>query len=282
VPSLFRSQQKQDKNQEHEQGHESESEEPKQRKYGLIADIPDHRDLKFKIVKKDLLDKLSSVPTSTSLKSKMPTEIYDQGQLGSCTANALAYNYRFLVSSDPARLFIYWCERKREGTVQSDSGATLRDGMKVLHQRGVCEESLDPYNVDTFKKRPSSEAFKEATSHKITKYLRVDVTVDAIKEVLNTGFPVDIGFSVPQSFESEQMATDGFLLVPGPKEPIIGGHAVCICGYDDNLTHNGQTGYFQVINSWGPNWGLGGYFWFPYAMMKPSFVSDCWTIESAT
>jgi hypothetical protein len=88
------------------------------------------------------------LPVSFSLRDKVP-EIYDQGDLGSCTANAFAASYRVLSSNEfkPSRLWFYFYERLSEDPTHqisnlTDSGANVIDGLDYVHQYGVCSEDL--------------------------------------------------------------------------------------------------------------------------------------------
>src|ERR1700712_5754167 len=94
--------------------------------YGWVPQLPDLRDARL------ALPKVTDLPDAVDL-SKDPAmpPIYDQGQLGSCTANAIAAavdfeNYRqdktFIT---PSRLWIYYQERVLENTVDQDAGAAI-------------------------------------------------------------------------------------------------------------------------------------------------------------
>jgi C1A family cysteine protease len=91
---------------------------------------------------------------------------------------------------------------------------------------------------------------------------------------LSEGFPFVFGFTVYNSFESEETAQTGILKMPGWNEGCVGGHAVCCVGYND------AEQMFIVRNSWGSSWGLQGYFKMPYQyMVNPNLASDFWTIR---
>lgn len=239
------------------------------RHYGHIPDEPDPRDLHLMVERPDLA--IPAQGLKVSLRSKMPP-VFDQGQLGSCTANAIvaAVMYTLGIQTMLSRLFVYWAERLMEGTVQQDAGAQIRDGVKVVATQGAAPESLWPYVIAKFKKRPSAKAFTAALLMKIAGYHRV-TGVDQIRAALAAGLPVIAGFTVYQSFESQEVASSGVLNLPAPGEPVVGGHAILIVGCDD------AAGRWEVRNSWGLFWGQQGYFTMPYAYQ----LTDCWTLAKA-
>src|SRR5205085_1038934 len=110
---------------------------------------------------------------SVDLRPHCPA-IYDQGALGSCTANAIAgaIEYNQIVAGStpfiPSRLFIYYNERVIEHSVRSDAGAMLRDGIKCIASKGVCDEKTWPYQIAKFAKRPSAACYKFAKTDLIT------------------------------------------------------------------------------------------------------------------
>src|SRR6267154_3875742 len=142
--------------------------------YGWLPDLPDHRDLFYSAV----APRLVSPPAKVDLRSKC-SPVEDQGQLGSCTANALVGALEFLELKDGApfvdlsRLLIYYNERVIEGTVKQDSGAFIRDGIKSLAKQGVCPEKEWPYTVSKFKTKPTTKCYSDAKKHQITSYHRL-------------------------------------------------------------------------------------------------------------
>jgi C1A family cysteine protease len=227
---------------------------------------------------------LAALPPKVDLRGTCPKTVYDQGQLGSCTANAIAGSIEFDFIKQkatepftPSRLFIYYNERALEGTVNQDSGAQIRDGVKSVNKLGAPPEPLWPYsdkNPGPFKKKPPARVYKVAAKHKVTAYQRVARVLAQLKGCLAAGYPFVFGFTVYDSFESEQVAKTGKVDMPGPEENVLGGHAVLAVGYDDSSQR------FIVRNSWGPNWGMGGYFTMPYAyLLDPNLSDDFWTIR---
>ena len=242
-------------------------------RHGWIPDIPDKRDLRYKALR--LSAKV--LPRSVDLRDKF-SPVENQGSLGSCTANALAAALELLDKADPgtfveaSRLYIYFYERARMGTVLRDSGAFLRDGVKVC-AKGYADERLWPYDVNRFKKCPSVEAQMDARKRRITGYYRVDGLAE-VKDALANGIPVVFGFSVYDSMMTPEVAKSGLVPVPVPGDCLEGGHAVCAAGYDDDRRA------LLVRNSWGREWGIDGYFWLPYEYIDDRDLSDdFWAIE---
>ena len=249
---------------------------PVNRKYGWAPDLPDHRDHVYSAP----LPVLAKLPPKKDLRPGCPA-VYDQGQLGSCTANAIAGAIQFdqkkqgLKTWVPSRLFIYYNERAMEGTIKSDSGAQIRDGVKSVANRGVCPESEWPYDINEFADKPSSKCYTDAKKCEAVSYQRLASTdLNQLRGCIASGYPFVFGFTVYDSFESAQVAKTGILNMPGPKETVVGGHAVLAVGYDDT------TQRFAVRNSWGKDWGMKGYFTMPYSYLtSTNLADDFWTIR---
>ena len=241
--------------------------------YGWSPDLPDSRDKLYRVEKTAEVASVEQLPAAVDLRSKCPP-VYDQGALGSCTANAIAGNIGFIEAGFVAsRLFIYYNERRMEGTVKTDSGAQIRDGIKSVASDGTCPESMWPYNIGKFASKPWCWCYKNAAKDKVVQYLRVN-GLQEIKSCLAAGFPVIFGFTVYESFESQKVASTGILDMPGANESAVGGHAVLCVGYDDISQR------VIVRNSWGADWGIQGYFTMPYAYISnPSLADDMWTIR---
>jgi C1A family cysteine protease len=267
------------------------------RGYGWVPDIPDQRDYLLSAV----LKVPAKLPGKVDLRP-LCSKVEDQGQLGSCTANALAGALEFLERKDNAiglsspewetlqklgkaerpdlkrrlpsgsrvpyldfsRLFIYYNERVLEHTINSDSGAMIRDGIKTLAKQGACSEKSWPYEVARFKSRPAATCYQEALQHQITSYRRI-LTLDQMRTCLAEGFPFVFGFTVYESFETQEVARTGIVNLPKPQEQVLGGHAVLGVGYDDSSQR------FLVRNSWGT---------LPYKYLSNRNLSDdFWTIR---
>lgn len=242
--------------------------------YGWMPDLPDHRDYLYSAVRRVAIQ----LPGSVDLRPMCPP-IEDQGALGSCTGNAIVGALEFLELKDKlplvdlSRLFVYYNERVMEHTVQSDAGAQIRDGIKSVAKQGVCSEKKWPYIISKFTVKPPAACYKEALQHHIVEYHRL-TTLDDMRSCLAEGYPFVFGFTVYESFESEQVAKTGVVQMPKKNERLLGGHAVVGVGYNDKQKR------FIVRNSWGTDWGKKGYFTMPYAYLQnPQLASDFWVVH---
>jgi C1A family cysteine protease len=241
--------------------------------YGWKPDLPDVRDLLYAAPPVTL-------PKSIDLRPGCPP-VFDQGQLGSCTANAInaAVEYGRSKQKLPdmrlSRLFTYYGEREIEGSIDQDAGAMIRDGMKVVAKLGVPAETDWPYEIGQFAQKPPQKAYADALSDQVLRYLRVSRTLPQMRACLASGYPFVFGFTVYASFESAEVAKSGIVPMPAAHEEVLGGHAVLAVGYDDDRQQ------FIVRNSWGSGWGLQGYFWMPYAYLTTrGLASDYWTVRT--
>lgn len=243
-------------------------------RYGWRKDLPDQRDHLYAAPLQGAV-----LPSSVDLRPGCPT-VYDQGQLGSCTANAIAGALEYdqikqkLPEATPSRLFIYYNERVMEHSVSEDAGAEIRDGVKSVNKQGACAELLWPYDISQFAARPTAQCYNAAKAHRTVSYQRVSQSLTQMKACLASGSPIIFGFTVYESFESDAVANTGIVPIPGRHESVLGGHAVLCVGYDDS------TQSFTVRNSWGV-WGDKGYCYMPYAyLLSASLASDFWTIKT--
>jgi C1A family cysteine protease len=257
-------------------------------RFGWKPDIPDQRDFSYSVPRPVAKD----IPPGIDLRAHCPP-VYDQGQIGSCTANAIAAALEFDMMKQginpiymPSRLFIYYNERVIEGTVGSDAGAQIRDGIKSVASQGDCPETEWPYdptpaNPDgTFPAgaaaatQPPASCYADARKYEALTYRSVDQNLADLKGCLASGYPVVFGFTVYNSFESSEVAQTGDVPLPSGIDTPIGGHAVLAVGYDD------EDHVFICRNSWGASWGDAGYFYMPYAyLLDNNLSSDFWTIN---
>ncbi|HEX8713057.1 MAG TPA: C1 family peptidase [Terracidiphilus sp.] len=247
--------------------------------YGWMRDNPDARDVLYAA---PVMSLIAGLPASVDLRPQCPP-VYDQGQLGSCTGNAIAGAIEFDQMKEkrqvfaPSRLFIYYNERVMEGTVNSDAGAQIRDGIKSVATLGAAPESDWPYDISKFTKRPPAKAYSDAKKDLVSSYSRVAQVLNQMQGCLAQGYPFVLGITVYESFESDAVAKSGVVPMPGQHEKAIGGHAIVAVGYNNNKR------VFILRNSWGTSWGMKGYFTMPYEyLLDARLSSDFWTIRTVT
>jgi C1A family cysteine protease len=247
---------------------------PRNPKYGWIPDLPDQRDYLYA----ELAVAPPPLPKQIDLRHYC-SPIESQGELGACTACALVGNLEYLKKFKQqkiinfSKLFLYYHERMVRGTVNQDSGASLRDGIKTLVKIGDCLESLWPYKISKYKVKPPQKAYTDAQNYQITNYYRLH-SLTEMKHTLSDGYPFVFGFAVYESLESALVTETGIIPLPQPEERVLGGHAVMAVGYNDSKAQ------FIIKNSWGQVWGNAGYGFMPYTYLTNSKLSaDFWTIR---
>jgi C1A family cysteine protease len=203
--------------------------------------------------------------------------VEDQEQLGSCTGNAVTNAYELMVKKiyptyfvELSKLFVYYNARVLEGTIDEDSGASIKNAVKGVYNFGVCKEELWPYNIDKFDDKPSPESYKDATNRKLLKYMKV-LSIDNLVNAINYNYPVVIGMTIFENFI--YLNKDNYVL--NDDETItypIGGHAVTVIGY------NLEDKLFLVKNSFGTEWGLNGYFYMSFDYVK-NYVFEMWCFD---
>ena len=222
--------------------------------------------------------------------------IEDQGRIGSCTANAGVGLYEYFERRsfgrhiDGSRLFLYKATRNLLRW-KDDDGAYLRTTMAAMALFGIVPEKYHPYNETRFNDEPGAFLYSYAQNYQAMLYYRLDVPgvtrkelLEKIKEHLRMGLPLIFGFTC---YTSLDLADDGKIPFPDPKEDIDGGHAVMAVGYDDKKEitnpNNGKTttGAFLIRNSWGTEWGEKGYGWLPFEYVLRGIADDWWAMTKA-
>lgn len=246
-------------------------------KYGWIKSVPEPRDKLY------LIGNKVKLPSAVDHRQYCPL-VYNQGELGSCTANAVLASVQFeqirghIQTYMPSRLFQYYNSRVYHRTVSEDSGATITNSLKAVAKYGYCSEKDWQYDMKKFTVKPPTTIYKKAELNSLPNafYGRVNQIVYDLKHCLFSGNTIVFGFCIYESFESEAVAKTGFVPMPNKKkELMLGGHAVLLVGYDDNKRH------WIVRNSWGEAWGDKGYCYFPYEfLLDENLAADFWCIKT--
>jgi len=209
-------------------------------------------------------------PQRVSLIQKMPP-IYDQGDLGSCVANATAaiLSYANFVSSKrvqymSSRMFLYFNGRAADAILDKDPSELITDvglymdsALTTIKTDGVLAETACPYDISRFAYKPSADKYQLAQKNKNINYKNIAKTLASLKTQLAAGLPIMIGINVYDNFFSDITSTKGTVGMPNGE--LLGGHAIVIVGYDD------MRSVFNIRNSWGTGWGDVGYGTIPYS-----------------
>ena len=235
-------------------------------KFGALQSPPDYRDYLYRAI-----FSAEKLPAKFSRRSEMGP-VRNQGKFGSCVGFAAAGVKDNQESRDEGKqvvtspLYLYKRCKEQDG-IPEQEGTYPRTVMAVLKNLGVCPESDFPYDKMAWPTMPAIPAGADAAAagYKIGAYARITM-IDEVKQAIVKDGPVLGAVLVCDSFVD---AKNGIIPMPGttddPEDSIRGGHAIAVIGYDDNMRANGLTGYFEIRNSWGPEWGDGGYGWIPYS-----------------
>lgn len=249
------------------------------------SNVPDHMKIAQYSDDKALkiLPNSYNILSTSNLYTSIP--VYDQGNLGSCVSNALAFVYSLIeykqknkLHIKPSRLFIYYNGRAMEKTINVDNGLEIYDGFSTIKTNGVCDENMWPYIISKFAQKPTLMCYKKAMATKIINFIPIAQTLNAIQYSIYSGYPVVIGIDVYESFESQTADTTGIIPLPNTiTEQLFGGHCVVLIGYDNTKS------VFTFRNSWGINWGDKGNGYLPYSyVMNKNLSFDFYAINSIT
>lgn len=212
------------------------------------------------------------LPRTIDLRASMPP-VKDQGQAGTCTANAVINAYEYLVNRANnelqyySRRFLYYNARRLNGQVPtSDSGSSIRACLQSLMNHGVCLENVWKYDPDDADKKPEQDAYNEAANHKAYAGTYIDIDLTKMKACLAQGYPFVFGLKTFESFRKVSNAG----MVPNPRyynedpndEDSHGSHAMLCVGYSE------ADEFFIVKNSWGARWGDRGYCYISFDHMS--------------
>ena len=283
-------------------------------RFGWVRDLPDCRDFSVRYdnvyerqhknagqpTVKEMLSPVlrraaEDPPAAVDLRPWC-SPVEDQGAIGACTAHAaIALVEYFEIRTqqkhiDASRLFLYKVTRNLLDW-QGDTGAYLRTAMEALVLFGVPPERYMPYVPERFDEEPSAFCYAFGQNFQTASYYRLDPLgtqpedlLHEIKTSLAAGYPLMFGFTVYDSM-GEAESSEGKVPFPSLRDRSVGGHAVAAVGYDDSVViQNSEPGSLPtrgailIRNSWGPDWGTGGYGWLPYEFVLKGLAVDWWTI----
>jgi len=242
------------------------------RQYRVRADPSDWRDLVYESTRQPLRDVVDLRLWASTVE--------EQGHLGSCTGQAVVGAYELLVNRDYAaqhtelsRLFVYYNARLLEGEVKEDVGAYIRDAIRAVQRYGVCDERIWPYQINYFNITPTEASYRDAKKRNIKNYRRVSGLPD-ILDVLNSNRPITFSLLVYREFDQLEDSSDYILRLPADNTKPLGGHAMCLVGYDL------KRELVLARNSFGADWCMGGYCWLTFDYIRQETM-DNWVFDVA-
>jgi C1A family cysteine protease len=251
----------------------------KPRAFGWRPDLPDQRDYRFAITP----GAQRTLPVAAAIPARIMPPIWDQGDLGACTAFMAGFMHETLRRKQglpkqaPSPLFTYWATRFLEGGLAQtkwDSGATIRDAVRSLAKFGQPTDETWPYDPALFARRPPAKAWAEGEKRQVLTYQRV-TSLDGIRAAIVDECPVGFGYMVYESHETQAVARTGRVPMPGLNEAVLGGHACSFVAYDDTKR------LLKFRNQWTAQWGDKGYGYLPYEFVtNPELCTDWWIIRT--
>ena len=196
--------------------------------------------------------------------------VKDQGDEGSCTGHAFSSAIEWINRKYLARQpilspqFFYAEELLFDGNFPNDDGSDGLTGCNVAVTKGCCEASAYPYVAGQIL-QPTADQLVNALEYTMGAYHGLTGSAVAMSVLGDpTPWPVPVGFTVYESFESDVVASTGIMPIPAPGEAVLGGHEVLMLGYD------AAKRLALIQNSWGDAWGQAGFFWMPFEVLDAS------------
>jgi len=219
-----------------------------------------------------------NLPTSYSLMQYCPT-VESQGPYGTCVGWATGYAARTIAEAVRFKwndkkeidaeafspLFVYAQAKTDRNDEECDVGAQIYKAMEIMKNTGAVKRSNFDVKCANY---VDQNLLDIAASYKIDDFFRLfnsrlasgKEKVAKVKKAISENNPVVIGMIIPRSFKTAGRVWEG------DDYDIFhrGHHAMCVVGYDDNES----GGAFQIMNSWGTDWGDNGFTWVKYSDFK--------------
>ena len=229
------------------------------RTLGYIPDIIDNRDF----ILGNYLEK-KRLPKIIDYTSQM-TGVRDQGKEGTCVGYATVCGVKEYQDrkeyGDYVTLSPEWVykECKKIDGIPDVNGTYIRTAMKILATKGVPREWCCKQKI------PCAGLDKSGERFKIAGYARISNSIESLKDALYQTGPLAVGIYIYSNMYEVKLG-----ILPDPEGSPVGGHAICLVGYNDNKEQ------FRFKNSWGISWGINGYGFLPYSYAEKALI-DAWT-----
>lgn len=226
------------------------------------------------------------LPEAVSLAKFAPQRL-NQGQQGSCVAWSSAYAARTIVESistnqDPNQVAFSPSFLYNQIGLDGCQGSYIIRAMEFMTNKGAVPFQEFPYDETDCSRQPNQFQLNDAAQYRMHGFNRLteddgvnNISLRAIKEHLAKDAPVVIGMMVGGSFMQDMMGQKIWYPTEEDYSQMgFGGHAMCVVGYDDRL----EGGAFQIMNSWGTDWGQNGIAWVRYSDFK-QFVREAYGVD---
>ena len=226
----------------------------------------------------------NAIPEAVSLLKYAPAR-GDQGQQGSCVAWSSAYAAQTILFAaathqDPNSIAFSPSYLYNQIRLDDCQGSYVQRAMEAMQKNGGVPLRQYPYNDQDCEREPSSSDVQAGRQNVIHGFTRLTndnekINIRAIKEHLAKDAPVVIGMMVGQSFMQSMMGQELWRPENGDQSQMgMGGHAMCVIGYDDSKF----GGAFQIMNSWTPQWGKNGVAWVRYGDFQ-NYVREAYGVD---
>ena len=219
-------------------------------------------------------------------------KILDQGQLGSCTAQATSQIIRAAMLrvgappgvEFPSRLFGYQLALHADGHFGRDVGTSIGTVMEAYAANGFPRESVWPYDLRNFEQRPSPDSWRQSADQRAVPAVSYHhIAEDSLSRVTT----LQRALMDRKLVAFGTLVTDGFCFGnlqpvvqrPSREDAIAGGHAMVVCAYETDMLTGRLR--FRVANSWGEGFGEGGFFWMDVDYLTWSETCDFWLVSRA-
>lgn len=266
------------------------------RNFGYVPDLPDYRDWKFGTALGEMPELTpENLPVRAMIPRLKDIPIIDQGELGSCVGCSVAHLHAYERRVTPrSKLQVYYEARRLQGWEKEDTGAYIRDAIKVVSTLGAGRETWWPYDITKFAEDPPLKVDRDALLRRIFSYWSLEGR-NQYRACLASGHPFAIGSMLFSNFGGDEAWNTGIVGMPTGSDTEWGGHAYVVVGYDSQF-HESEWAKSLIAagispdripqdvyicrNSWGLEWGRGGYFAVAADFIDMLvFSDDAWTIR---
>ncbi len=226
------------------------------------------------------------LPEMVSLAAFAPNR-QNQGKQGSCVAWSSAYAARTILDAastrqDPNSIAFSPSFLYNNIALEDCQGSYIQKAMEFMQANGAAHLQDFQYDENNCSRQAPSNVVQQAAQNKIHGFHRLTETDDvnginirAIKEHLAKDAPVVIGMMVGGSFMQGMLGQKVWHPNADDRDMTgFGGHAMCVIGYDDRI----EGGAFQIMNSWGNEWGQNGLAFVRYQDFK-TFVREAYGLD---